>query len=50
MARIGRGSLSSSTTNSGKINCRGSTLVSATIARMTGVVRRRLGRVIIDSK
>jgi hypothetical protein len=50
MAPIGRGSLNPSTTKSGKISCRGATLVSATIARMTLVVRSRLGLMIIESQ
>ena len=50
MELIGRGSLSPSTTNSGKISCRGARLVSATIARMTGVERSRLGLMIIGSQ
>jgi hypothetical protein len=44
---IGRGSLIPSATNTGKINCRAARLVSATIARITGVVRNRRGRDVI---
>ena len=41
---IARGSLIPSATNTGKINCRGARPVSATIARITGVVRNLRGR------
>ena len=41
---IGRGSVRPSATNTGRISCRGSTAVSATIARITGLTRSRRGR------
>jgi hypothetical protein len=49
MELIGRGSRSPSATNMGKINWRGSRLVSATMARKVAVVRNRLGRWLIPA-
>jgi hypothetical protein len=43
MEPIGRGEEMPSATNTGKINCRGRSWVSAIMERIAGVVRSRLG-------